>query len=205
MTQRKKEIPIRGVMLDFDGTITEPFFDWQTIKSEMGIGDMLVLEAMEAATSERREELETIMSRWERKAVAGARIREGVHVLLTMLKEKDLAVAVVTNNNSSNVSEAAGRCGLNLPPVLSRDCGHHKPSTEFIKLALEITGTKPEETVIVGDSRLDIVAGSNSGLTTVLIGEDKDRINELSPDYHVRNIPDLILLLDKLTGAPPEY
>jgi len=196
-------LKIRGVLLDFDGTITEPFFDWKAIKSEMGIGDMLVLEAMEAATPERRAELQAIMSRWEREAVAGARIREGVPALLEALKEKGLAAAVVTNNNSSNVSEVAGRCGLSLPPVLSRDCGRHKPSTEFMKLALEITGTKPEETVIIGDSRLDIVAGCGCGLTTVLIGEDKDKINELAPDYHVRNIPALILLLEELTGVRP--
>ncbi|MHC4664073.1 MAG: HAD family hydrolase [Planctomycetota bacterium] len=193
--------PLRGVLLDFDGTITEPFFDWKAIKSEMGIGEKLVLEAMAEAAPELRAEMQAVMDRWEIDAVTNARIRDGVPALLDTLKRLGISSAVVTNNCSANVEKVAARFGLELPPLVSRDCGHFKPSPEIIALALERTGTSPAGTAFVGDSRLDMITGRNSGLRTMYIGNSPAVLEGVEPDYYISDIPSLISLLEKLCPA----
>jgi HAD superfamily hydrolase (TIGR01509 family) len=198
MEQHGHPQPLRGLLLDFDGTITEPFFDWKAIKSEMGIGDKLVLEAMAEASPERRAEMQAVMDRWEIDAVKNARLREGVHDLLKILDKLGISYAVLTNNCDANVRKVADRFGLRLPPLISRDCGHFKPSPEVVRLALKMTGTSPTETALVGDSRLDMLTGRDSGLRTIYIGNNPPILKGVEPDYRIPDISSLIDMLHKM-------
>jgi len=193
----KKPFLIKGILLDFDGTITEPFFDWPAIKSEMGIGDMLILDAMAAATPERRAKLNEIMDRWERDAADYAIIRDGAVALLDALRTRGINAAVVTNNCTRNVEAVAARLSLNLPPIVSRDCGSYKPSLEFMKVALSVVGTPPEETAIAGDSVLDIRAGRAAGLCTIFLGREPV---EITPDFRVSDSHALLELVLQLAA-----
>jgi HAD superfamily hydrolase (TIGR01549 family) len=164
----------------------------------MGIGEKLVLEAMAEATPERRAEMQAVMDRWEADAIKNARIREGVPALLATIARLEISCVIVTNNCGANVKKVADRFNLDLPPVVSRDCGHFKPSREIILLALGMTGTTPAETVFVGDSRLDMLTGRDSGLRTIYIGNNPSILEGVEPHYYISDIPSLITLLEKL-------
>ena len=104
-TSNNNTLPLRGVLFDFDGTITLPFFDWKAIKSEMGIGDAAVLDAMAKASPEDRARMKAVMDRWERDAVANAGLREGAREVVAALATLGLEAAIVTNNFEANEDE----------------------------------------------------------------------------------------------------
>lgn len=76
-----------------------------------------------------------------------------------------------------------------------------KPSQHMIKTALELLGSKPSETAIVGD-RLDtdITVGKRMGLTTILVLSgvstklDVTRVKgmKIAPDFVIKKIGDLV-------------
>ena len=62
---------IKAVIFDLDGTITEPFFDFDAIRQQMGLAPDAgpVLEAMEKMNARQRTEAEKILRRQEDRAV----------------------------------------------------------------------------------------------------------------------------------------
>ncbi len=63
---------IKAVIFDLDGTITQPFFDFDAIRLEMGYPPDAgpILELMEKMTAGKREAAEKILLAHEEKAVA---------------------------------------------------------------------------------------------------------------------------------------
>jgi HAD superfamily hydrolase (TIGR01509 family) len=76
-----------------------------------------------------------------------------------------------------------------------------KPDPEGLRLALRNMGTRPEDSVIVGDSAADISAGKSAGLVTILAEwapQFVDNVSSVNPDYRFQKITDLSKFL--LTG-----
>ena len=69
-----------------------------------------------------------------------------------------------------------------------------KPQPDMVRLAIEKTGFKPEETVVVGDRLYtDIASGVNAGVSTVFVlsGEgtlEDVKTSETKPEYILENI-----------------
>ena len=76
-----------------------------------------------------------------------------------------------------------------------------KPSPEGIHYILKKLNVKPENTIMVGDSTHDILAGKRAGVRTCAVTygyrEEKVLINE-SPDYLIHELPELLSILKDL-------
>jgi phosphoglycolate/pyridoxal phosphate phosphatase family enzyme len=77
-----------------------------------------------------------------------------------------------------------------------------KPSTHMIKISLEVFGSKPADTAIVGDKLdTDVLAGKRVGLTTILVltgvssrrDAKRARGTKVAPDFVVESIKDLVI------------
>ena len=77
-----------------------------------------------------------------------------------------------------------------------------KPSLHMIKISLEVLGSKPSETAIVGDGLdTDVLVGKRVGLTTILVltgvssRQDVKRVQgtKMAPDFVIRSIRDLVV------------
>ncbi|AVM70222.1 YqeG family HAD IIIA-type phosphatase [Lachnospiraceae bacterium oral taxon 500] len=84
--------------------------------------------------------------------------------LVALLRRKGFSIVLVSNNTKRRVRPFAK--GIRLRSVFSAI----KPLPFGLKKGLTILGTKPEETVIIGDQLFtDVIAGNLLGLCTILV------------------------------------
>ncbi|HET6402297.1 MAG TPA: HAD-IA family hydrolase [Candidatus Kapabacteria bacterium] len=81
--------------------------------------------------------------------------------------------------------------------ISAEDVTFHKPHPEPLLKALQFLAVKPEEAIMVGDTRADIEAGRNAGTKTVaaLYGFGGERLRELDPDYAIEELKELLKLI----------
>lgn len=86
--------------------------------------------------------------------------------------------------------------------VTCDDTDKHKPDPEPVNIALERLGSKPEETIMVGDSKFDILSAKNAGVRAALVSwavaiNDEDKTGESAPDYILEKAEDLLEILER--------
>ena len=83
---------------------------------------------------------------------------------------------------------------------ISYDFGYGKPKKEFFDKCFErIENFKKEECIIVGDSLTsDIMGGINAGIKTCHFNRHNTPYGEIKPDYKIKELSELIPLLDSI-------
>ena len=192
---------IRGVLFDFDGTITKPFFNWAEMKSEMGfVEDLSILDFLAEAPEPDRSRVEAILLRHEAAATEAAELEGGVRPILDFLKSRSVPVGIVTNNTRSNVEAVLGRFGLQFGVVVSRDIGVWKPDPEPVVNGCRALGLDASEVAFIGDGRYDMMAGRAAGTFNVgLLNEPwkREEYGRLC-DHIVADLNEAIPLLERL-------
>src|SRR5215212_8296677 len=90
----------RALLLDMDGTLTEPLLDFAQIKADMGIGDRAILESLaEMNDPAQRAAAQAVLHRHEEQAAANSTVNPGCTELLQWLEAHDVRIAVVTRNS----------------------------------------------------------------------------------------------------------
>lgn len=75
--------------------------------------------------------------------------------------------------------------------IAMEDTSRHKPEPEPVLAALAALGQEPVESVFIGDSPFDIIAGNRAGLSTgaALWGPfPEDLLRETRPDFELRSL-----------------
>src|SRR5207244_555853 len=89
----------RAVLFDMDGTLTRPMLDFPRIKSEMGIGQRPILEALAELDAAARRAAEAVLLRHEEEAAAGSSLNEGCRDVLGWLAARNIPTALITRNS----------------------------------------------------------------------------------------------------------
>src|SRR6185437_3068715 len=116
-------IPPRAVLFDMDGTLTEPMLDFPRIKSDLGIGNQPILEALAAMSAQERAEAEAILLGHEDHAAAHSTLNPGCVELLSFLQENAISTALMTRNSRRSVRIVLERHGLNFGVLVAREDG----------------------------------------------------------------------------------
>ncbi|MHC4637521.1 MAG: HAD family hydrolase, partial [Planctomycetota bacterium] len=148
---------IKAVIFDLDGTITQPFFDFDAIRIEMGLtsDDGPVWEAMEKMSPERRAETEEILSYHENRAVTESTLNNGAKETLQKLRQMGISIGVLTRNRKKNALAVAQKHGLEFDAVLGREDGPVKPDIFGVVKLCEYFKVKPTQALMVGDYLFD--------------------------------------------------
>src|SRR3954451_14964396 len=101
-----------ALLLDMDGTLTRPMLDFPAIKSEMGIGNQPILEALAEMDVQRRELAQTILLRHEERAAAASVLNPGCHELLEWIDENEIPIALITRNSGQSADVVMKRHDL---------------------------------------------------------------------------------------------
>jgi len=162
---------VKAVIFDLDGTITEPFFDFDAIREEMGLDKNAgpILEAMEKMTPDQRRCAEQILDCHEQKAVRESKLNVGARKTLGALRKAGIRIGILTRNKRSNVLAVAKKHGLKFDAVVDRDDGPVKPDGFGVLRLCEQFGVKPQETLVVGDYLFDLVCARAAGAVAVLL------------------------------------
>ena len=98
-------MPVRAVIFDLDGTITEPYLDFDVIREEIGMARHggPILEAMEKMSLEQRQRAEAILLWHEEKALAASKLNAGARETLEELRRRGIRIGIITRNRKRRV------------------------------------------------------------------------------------------------------
>lgn len=125
---------------------------------------------------------------------------DGINEMLTSVKKGGFKTAIVTNKADFAAQDLCKRMfGETIDLVVgSSDDRPNKPAPDGVFYAIEQIGSKPENTIFVGDADTDILTAKNAGLPSigVLWGfRDREVIENEGAEYIVETVNDLEKLL----------
>jgi len=181
------------VIFDLDGTITQPHLDFQKIKKQVGAAPgepMTLLEYMGTLSPERRERAVRILEQHEDEAAKKSQLRDGVAEFIESLRRSGAKVAILTRNSRRSADTVLRKHSISVDFVVTRDEPPPKPSPEAVLRICRALGVCPEESLVVGDFRYDVLAGQAAGAKTALLS-DSDEDVDVVPDFVITGIPEL--------------
>jgi len=207
---------IDTVLFDFDGTLVEVSIDFAEMRRGVlslgleydvspkpdlyileSIGDifenLLQRDADQANDFKRRAE--KLIIDIEMEAATRAKMIPGADKTLTGLRDRGVKVGIVTRNCRSAVMKASKNTGFVYDLLLTRDdVKKAKPDPQHLLDALALLNSKPENSLMVGDHPLDILAGKKAGMKTaaVLTSKSSDDFKQVAPDFFVSGIAELL-------------
>ena len=189
------DMKIRGVIFDLDGTVVENDYDWALIREELGTGAASILGYLDSLEEPERSAKWSVLETHEAVQTGTSVLREGVRELLEMLRARGVAAALVTNNSRKNTEFLLAKFRLDFDCVITRERGLWKPSGAPFLEVLRTLGLAPGECGVVGDTRFDVLAALDAGISSIfLLSQEPERFE----GYPVEVFPDVDVLLDRL-------
>ena len=200
---------IKGVLFDFDGTLTLPgALDFSIIKKELGCPpSTAVLEYVDSLTdAAQHRSAEEKLAAFEMDAALVSKPHPDAEDLLQWIKEQKCPVGILTRNSRESISAAL--CQFrhfkedDFDLIITReDPPAVKPSGDGIRWAAEQWQAVPGQILMVGDFLFDIQAGLDADALTALIDPDQsfDPV-QTGCDFYLRDLNDLKFVIQE--GLP---
>lgn len=190
---------IKAVIFDLDGTITQPYFDFDIIREEIGLArdSGPVLESMEKMTPQQREKAEKILHYHEQKAVTESKLNIGAKKTLSALHAAGIHIGVLTRNKRSNAIAIARKHKLKFNAVIGREEGPVKPDAFGVLQLCQQFGVEPEETLLVGDYLFDLLCAKAAGAVAILLANHSKAEEFIEhADFCIKNITEILEIIE---------
>jgi HAD superfamily hydrolase (TIGR01509 family) len=191
-------MPIKAVIFDLDGTITQPYFDFDAIREEIGLArdSGPLLESMEKMNSQLRRKAEKILFIHEQKAVIESKLNAGAEQTLSALRAAGIHIGILTRNKRDNAYAIARKHKLKFDAVIGREDGPVKPDAFGVIELCRQFGVKPQETLLVGDYLFDLLCAKAAGAVAVLLA-NHDQAGEFvkHADFSIENIGGILEII----------
>ncbi len=190
---------IKAVIFDLDGTITEPFFDFDAIRREIGFRPDAgpILELMEKMTPRERLEAEGILHYHEERAVSESKLNPGARETLDELHKRGVLIGILTRNRRDNAFAVAEKHNLKFDGVVGREEGPVKPDAFGVRHLCGQFAIMPQEALVVGDYLFDLLCARAAGAIAVLLANHK-RAGEFAQhaDFIIENITEILQIIE---------
>ena len=125
---------------------------------------------------------------------------DGIEDMLTELKKRGVKTGVVSNKFDTAVKELCKNYfdGLIIVAIGESPNVRKKPAPDSVLKAMKILGTKPENTLYVGDSDVDIQTAKNSNLKSVGVTwgfRDRELLEKEGADFIINTPCELLELI----------
>jgi HAD superfamily hydrolase (TIGR01509 family) len=192
---------IRGIIFDLDGTITQPYFDFMTIREEMGLGADAgpVWEAMLAMGPEERRRADSILEKYEKEAIIASKLNEGTARTLEEIRESGIKTAILTRNNEKNTRAVVAMHGLEFDLIVTREHGPVKPDAFGVNYICDHWHIEPDRAMVVGDYLFDLQCAHAAGAYAVLFKSHKDSDEFVyEADFVIEKMPEMLNIISDL-------
>jgi HAD superfamily hydrolase (TIGR01509 family) len=220
---------VKAVIFDLDGTIARFNLDYRAVRGDIrsyllrvGVPASLlsvnesIFEMLKkteiflknsgkaAEITEIRNEALTIAEKYELEAAQDTGLLPGVNETLKTLKQMGLKIGLFTLSSDKAARYILQRFklgdffGVTVP---RNKVNYVKPNPEHLEMALKVLGAAPEETVVVGDSDVDmesakelkaIAVGLPAGISTI------EQLTVHGANYIITSITDLPVVIEKI-------
>jgi 2-phosphoglycolate phosphatase len=212
---------VKAVIFDLDGTLIDskkdiaiaanktlselglPTLHEDTIASFIGYGgEQFIKQCIGEKNIDKFEKaFEKFKENYSELCTINTSLFPGVGKVLEFLKKRKINIALATNKMISlskkilKYLEVEKYFSIMLGP---EDVTNRKPHPEIIEILLQNLNVRPEETLYVGDSEIDVFCGKSAGVYTCAvtygIGDIKSII-AANPDFIITDLTKLIILL----------
>jgi HAD superfamily hydrolase (TIGR01509 family) len=189
---------IKAVIFDLDGTITQPYFDFDAIRQEIGLAKDSgpLLESMEKMTPQQRQKAEKILYKHEEKAVIKSKLNNGAKQTLSSLRKAGIHIGVLTRNKRDNAYTIARKHKLKFDAVIGREDGPVKPDAFGVLQLCRRFGVDPAETMLVGDYLFDLLCAKAAGACAVLLANHHQAGDFAKhADFCIENIAEILEII----------
>ncbi len=203
-THEVQVMPIKAVIFDLDGTITQPYFDFDAIREEIGLAKDSgpVLESMEKMTAQQRQDVEKILHYHEQKAVTESKLNANAKQTFSALRKAGIHIGVLTRNRRSNALAIASKHKLRFDAVIGREEGPVKPDAFGVLRICEQFGVEPEETLLVGDYLFDLLCAKAAGAVAVLlVNHNQAGVFAEHADFCIEDISRILQIIEEKKTA----
>jgi pyrophosphatase PpaX len=228
-----KQPPIRAVIFDLDGTLSSFNLDYKTVRAkvraaleEKGVPDSLlsandgVLEMTSKSEKwaketgkpsefirEVKDHASAISEKHEMEAALETDLLPGVEETLETIRKMGLKMGLCTINSDKSVACILERFNIThyFDVTITRNqVARVKPHPEHIEATLKILGVTVSETIMVGDSSIDmksaselkmIAVGLPTGISTI------ERLKETGANYIITSMLDLPALVQEVNKS----
>lgn len=190
----------KAVIFDLDGTLTQPYFDFDAIRREMGYPPEAepILELMEKMTDEERDKAERILRFHEEKAVAESALNPGAKETLRELSKRGIPIGILTRNKRENAIAVVKKHGLNFDAVVGRQEGPVKPDPFGVLNLCQKFAVMPQESLVVGDYLFDLLCARAANAVAVLLKNSyKFSEFEKHADFVINNLSEILKIIDQ--------
>lgn len=186
---------IKAVIFDLDGTITEPYLDFDKIRQEIGLpqNSEPILESMAKMSPAQRQKTEVILYKYEQLAVEHSTLNKGAAQTFDWLKKNNIPVGILTRNTRRNASAVAEKHNLEFDAIFDRHDGPPKPDPFGIKKLCDFFKVEPQETLVIGDYLYDLQSAKAAGATAILVraGKNVEKFGS-EADYIIDSLTEII-------------
>ena len=188
-------------IFDMDGTLTVAVHDFDAIRAELGLprGKPILEELARLPEQEARGLFERL-DRLELELARSARAAAGALALLETLARREARLGILTRNSHANALETLRACGLERffdgASIVGREAATPKPDPGGIHHLLGAWRAAPQQAVMVGDYRYDLLAGRAAGTATVYVDTSGAFPFAEHADVSVQSLEELAALLE---------
>ncbi|GJM20727.1 MAG: hypothetical protein DHS20C15_06420 [Planctomycetota bacterium] len=164
----------RHWIFDLDGTLTRAVHDFDLLRRELGLpAGQPLLEAIAERPASEAAALHVRLDALEADYVSATGPAPGALELLEHLRAHGAHLGILTRNSRANAQATLAHCELaaffDPAHVIGRDEAEPKPSPAGIRSLLDSWGGRPDDAVMLGDFRYDLLAGRAAGVSTVSV------------------------------------
>jgi phosphoglycolate phosphatase len=222
---------IKAVVFDLDGTIVNFNLDYKAARAEViqhltaygfprslfsldeSAFDMLKKTEIQMKNNHKsqkdfarlKQDVLKILEKYEMQSAATTAVIPGILETLKTLKKKKVKLALFTVNSKKSTNYVLKAFHLRpfFQAVVTRDSVPMiKPNPVHLETVLKKLGTKPAETMVVGDSVSDIRSAQQ--LQTLAVGvtygvSPKEKLVQTGVDYLVSSPLDIVRIVEKTT------
>lgn len=121
--------------------------------------------------------------------------------VIEQISQAGIPMSIVTNKRRPVVEMGLRLFGLDTwmdEVICVGDAPQAKPEPDQLLLAMERMQVKPEETLMVGDSRYDLMAARRAGVACAGVSWSLhlEDLEKMKPDYMLTDLKDLLDILD---------
>ena len=191
---------IKAVIFDLDGTITQPYFDFDAIREQIGVDREAgpLLELMEKMDPQQYQAAERILNYHEQKAVTESRLNPGARRTLHTLRQAGIHIGILTRNRRTNAVAIENKHGLKFDAIVGREDGPVKPDAFGVLHLCRLFAVEPHESMVVGDYLFDLQCAKAGGALAVLLknhGRAKEFVEHA--DFCIEKISQILQIIEQ--------